>query len=112
MILGHVPKGRRGRSLCCDWLYFQECSLSQKQTEASVLELLMTREARLQRVLEVTSCMCWGLGQPFLCGGREMLYETSKEAVSRRLKKCTVKSIKVPLVSVRLGKPGKSYAFL
>lgn len=42
----------------------------------------------------------------------EILNETFKEVRSRRLKKCKVKSIKVPLVSARLEKPGKFHAFI
>lgn len=72
-----------------------------------VLWLLITREARLQGVPAVAICLCWNLLSPFLCQGRGS--EAFKECVSRSLEKCKVKSRKG---RARLGKPGKSHAFI
>lgn len=111
MVLGHVPAGPRGRSSCSDRLYVAGM-LPQSERDRSQCPVALNYKGGQAPESSSGDLLCWGLGQPCLCGGREILYETSKEAVSRRLKKCKLKSIKVPLVSARMGKPRKSYAFI
>ena len=45
-------------------------------------------------------------------GAGEVLHETFTEVSSGALKKCKVKSIKVPLVGARAGEPGKLMLYL
>lgn len=67
MILGPDPR------VPGEGVYAVRGFMLQDVLTASVLWRLITREARLQRVLVVAACRYWDLGRPFLCGGREIL---------------------------------------